>query len=79
VKLSSLPDGYELKEHYDVTCPTCGHEFCFRPSLFMTMGYNQGSGTCLKCKAHLTLRIDTSTGNGAADEYKGYVAPEGER
>jgi transcription elongation factor Elf1 len=67
--MNPLPEGYELQKQYDFTCPTCGHEQFFKPSLLMHMGYNHGGGGCLNCKAYLKLRIDPDTNLGLAEPH----------
>ena len=61
-----FPESLELKGQYEVTCPYCRHEFCFRPSMMMEMGLNIGRGECLKCKSIMELRIQSEANLGYA-------------
>jgi hypothetical protein len=54
----SLPEGFPLKERYDISCPYCEASFFMRPGLSLQMGRNSGHGRCLGCKKHFHIQID---------------------
>lgn len=57
IDYAPMPNVAELEPHYPFACATCGHEQNARPSIFMEMGINTGSGQCLNCAAYLHLEI----------------------
>ena len=72
-----FPDGYELKETYEMTCIGCGSEYGMRPGMAMIFGLNSGHGTCPQCKAFLHLCIDTDADRCVSQKWDDYLRSQG--
>jgi hypothetical protein len=56
----TLPDGFRLREQYNLKCPYCKAVFIMRPGLSLQMGRNSGHGRCLGCEKLFHIQIDTT-------------------
>jgi len=45
------------QKRYPFICPVCKNKHEAAVSIFMQMGFNQGGGSCPKCKTYLRLSI----------------------
>ncbi len=62
-KPEKLPNDYEVKEQYELSCAKCAREQMARPSIMMHgFGINSGHGSCLECGTFLHLMIDIEQG-----------------
>lgn len=74
IEYAPMPDVAELEPHYPFTCVVCGHEQNARPSIFMKMSINTGSGKCLNCAADLHLEIAADNTRMVSQRYAEWLA-----